>query len=188
MFTRFRGQTLAVVSALLLSTTSLSNAETQPEAPSKSNEQSNTELSNVKNLIPILDAYYGELNKQLDRHLKNRKQGPNNPFSKLPETQKPSNPQFKPGNLTEDKTRYSLLSQDNSGQLPSMNFRGLMQAKGKKMALLEVMGLGTFVVKEGDKVGLQQVGSSGAVLHILEINELNLIVETGSYGQQMVVQ
>jgi hypothetical protein len=69
-----------------------------------------------------------------------------------------------------------------------MNFRGLMQAKGKKMALLEVMGLGTFVVKEGDKVGLQQVGSSGAVLHILEINELNLIVETGSYGQQMVVQ
>ncbi|WP_028469513.1 hypothetical protein [Neptunomonas japonica] len=188
MFTRFRGQTLAVVSALLLSATNFSHAETQTEASSKSNERSNTELSNIKNLIPVLDAYYGELNKQLDRHLRNRKQGPNSPFAKLPEAQKPSNLQFKPSNQQKENARYSLLSQDNPRQLPSMNFRGLMQAKGKKMALLEVMGLGTFVVKEGDKVGLQQVGSSGAVLHILEINELNLIVETGSYGQQMVVQ
>lgn len=196
MLNRLTGQPLAVISTLLLSTlcfAAQTDSEPLSEATPQSSDRSpivlpHSEQTRIENLIPMLDAYYGELNKQLDKHLQNRKQSPNSPFAKLPEKQKPSNLQFKPSTPAENTSNYSLLSQDSPSQLPPMIFRGLMQSKGKKLALLEVIGLGTFVVKEGDKVGLQQMGDSSAVLHILEINELNLIVETGSYGQQMVVQ
>lgn len=145
-----------------------------------------TPLQNTQNLIPVLDAYYKELNRQLDKHMKNRNQ---NPFANP--LQQTDNVRFTPApNATAPATEKSSqqVQPRRYSDLPTMSFRGVMHSKKQKMALLEVHGLGTFVVKEGDKVGLQQVVSSGAVLHILEINDLNLIVETGSYGQQMVVQ
>ena len=57
----------------------------------------------------------------------------------------------------------------------------------KKAGLLEITGQGTFVVHEGDRVGLQQANGD-MVIRVVEINALNLIVEFGSLGEKMVVQ
>lgn len=138
-----------------------------------------------QNIISTLDNYYQTLNKQLDKHMQNRVRDPfSNPFAaqQLPAS----------GSKTKSSSNTApsspLLTKKNFANLPAMSFKGVIESKGAKLALLEITGLGTFVVKKGDQVGLQQVVSSGAVLHILEINDLNLVVETGSYGQQMVVQ
>lgn len=192
MSKRYTKQPFALIGSLLMSTillsTSLSWAETQTNIAPDVGQQRSTEPANTLTLTSVMDSYYSNLNQQLDKQLNRRDAESSNPFSKLPEAQTP-NVQFRPINLKADKSNHDLFSSPNTKTtLPPMNFRGLMQSKGKKMALLEISGLGTFVVKQGDKVGLQQVGPAGAVLHILEINELNLIVETGSYGQQMVVQ
>ena len=160
----------------------------------KSDDKSNKNATNVQlspgidNIIPIMDGYYKALNKQLDRHIKNRVR---DPFANPLAPPQPSNEiRFKPQSTVNAKKQDAVgnLQKKTFSDLPAMSFRGVTESAGKKLALLEIDGLGTFVVQEGDKVGLQQVVSSGAVLHILEINDLNLIVETGSYGQQMVVQ
>ncbi len=73
--------------------------------------------------------------------------------------------------------------------LPALRLKGVIQGRrGQKMALLEIGGVGTFMVKEGDYVGLQQVNTNGSVLHIKRITPLNVVVETGASEQAMVVQ
>lgn len=135
----------------------------------------------------VLDNYYKEVNRQLDKRL-NRERDPfKNPLApqdqySAPITPNPNAP--KPSTFIPRGT----LNPQNPGHLPFMEFKGIIEAEGNRAALLKIHKLGTFVVRVGDKVGLQQVVSTGAVLHILEINELNLIVETGTYGEQMVVQ
>ncbi|WP_293264793.1 hypothetical protein [Neptunomonas sp.] len=183
MFKRLTGQPLVAITALMLSVACQGAENTDsPKTAARLAERSSTE-----NLIPMLDAYYSELNRQLDKQLKNRKKNPQQPFAKLPSAHISNTDYFTPSTLPQN-TPESVPFKKMHSSLPKMNFRGVTQSQGKKMALLEIENLGTFVVKKGDKIGLQQIASSGAVLHILEINELNLIVETGSYGQQMVVQ
>ena len=71
--------------------------------------------------------------------------------------------------------------------MPEMQFRGFMSSGDDKAGLLEIVGMGTYVVHEGDKVGLQQ-GNGDMVVRVIEINALNLIVEFGSLGEKVVVQ
>ena len=79
--------------------------------------------------------------------------------------------------------------QMQAGHLPALRMRGVVMGRNKtRMALLEVEGVGTFVVKEGDYIGLQQVNTDGTVLHIRRITALNVVVETAASEQAMVVQ
>lgn len=168
---------------LIIISTSAVSEESSAKQP-----QSTPIIPGTTNIIPIMDGYYKALNQQLSRHVKNQIRDPfSNPLSPRKQSKEI---EFKPQRATRptNQNPTSNLQKKKFSDLPAMSFRGVTESAGKKLALLEIHGLGTFVVEKGDKVGLQQVVSSGAVLHILEINDLNLIVETGSYGQQMVVQ
>lgn len=64
--------------------------------------------------------------------------------------------------------------------------------KAKKLvsevaAILEVEGAGTHIVREGDTVGLQQLGSD-AVVKVLRVDRLSLVVEVGTLGQVIIVR
>jgi Tfp pilus assembly protein PilP len=142
----------------------------------------------TQNLLPKIEAYYQAIDKQLNKRSTNSQR---DPFANtlIPaqniQQQGQKNPAFTRNNQLFEK-RNKTPPEEKS--IPILSFKGILQQGNKKLALLNIEGQGTFVVKEGDKVGVQQVGSSAAVLHILEINELNLIVETGSYKEKMVVQ
>lgn len=144
--------------------------------------------------LKTLEDYYAQVNKQLNRQIKNRQR---DPFEKLvkpmPVEKSPvAKPRFIPRGQVKQEGSKSLISQISSGsdadnQLPLMQFRGFIQSDRDKAGLLEITGQGTFVVHEGDKVGLQQAGGD-MVIRVVEINALNLIVEFGSLGEKVVVQ
>lgn len=147
--------------------------------------------------LKTLDDYYAQVNKQLNRRIKNRNR---DPFEKLLQPKRVeevsvSKPRFIPrdlGGKTEPTASKSIIpsfasDKEASGQLPMMQFRGFMQSGDDKAGLLEILGQGTFVVHEGDKVGLRQA-EGDMVIRVVEINALNLIVEFGSLGEKVVVQ
>ena len=73
--------------------------------------------------------------------------------------------------------------------VPTMRLRGLIDNSKEQQlaALMEVDGLGVFVVREGDTIGLQGVGSN-SVLRIVQISNLSLVVEAGHVGQRFIVR
>lgn len=150
--------------------------------------EGNSLVLDTQNLLPKIEAYYQAIDKQLNKRSSNSQRDPFantlTPAQNI-QQQRQQNPSF-----TRNDQLFKKKSETppEENPIPILSFKGILQQGNKKLALLNIEGQGTFVVKEGDKVGVQQVGSSAAVLHILEINELNLIVETGSYKEKMVVQ
>lgn len=74
-------------------------------------------------------------------------------------------------------------------KVPSMRLRGLIEndSENKMAALLEVSGLGTFVVREGDTIGLSGMGKNN-VLFIEKVTNLSLVVKAGHVGQRFIVR
>ncbi len=71
--------------------------------------------------------------------------------------------------------------------LPPMHLKGLItDSEAGVAALLDIDGAGTFIVREGDTVGLYQTGVN-TVIRIRKINRLNLVVEAGSLGQILII-
>jgi len=145
--------------------------------------------------LQTLDDYYDQVNKKLNKRLGNQAR---DPFEKLLAPQSKSDPQIaKPRFIPRakqagSKEAKSFLNKGSSlrtssSELPVMQFRGFIKSEQEKAGLLEIQGQGTFVVHEGDKVGLQQLGGD-MVIRVVEINALNLIVEFGSLGEKVVVQ
>ena len=77
-------------------------------------------------------------------------------------------------------------------RVPTMQLKGLIRKKNNTgqqqlAALLKVDGLGTFVVYEGDTIGLQAIGGSG-VLMIEKIYSASLVVKAGRVGARFIVR
>ncbi|MEM6974324.1 MAG: hypothetical protein AAF577_16130 [Pseudomonadota bacterium] len=81
--------------------------------------------------------------------------------------------------------------------IPRLTLLGLAKTstEGPVTALLNVDGLGTFIVREGETISLQRSSRpsrDGApaddVLRIKSISELSVIVEVGSFGEVIVVR
>jgi len=74
-------------------------------------------------------------------------------------------------------------------RLPELNLRGIGRMSGdiEPTVLLEVGGLGLFIVREGDTISLQNLPGDN-VLRILEINDISVTVEAGSFGELIVVR
>lgn len=151
-------------------------------------------ISNLRNI----EAYYEAVNKQLDQRFERDKA--RDPFEKseqirqADEAQKQADaPQFIPSGMS-SVDPVALINdvaldgeQNEEGGFPRMQYRGFVLVEEKRVGLLDINGIGTFVVRPGDKVGLQQF-SREAVINIVEINKLNLIVEVGNFGEKIVVQ
>ncbi len=69
--------------------------------------------------------------------------------------------------------------------LPKMKLKGFIRKPGQGvLALLDIKGLGTHIVRKGDIVSL---GAQGT-LKILEINNMSLIVKSGKVADRVVVR
>lgn len=148
--------------------------------------------------LKTLEDYYSEINRQLDKglHKKNRDPFVKKNYARPAEAVNKSlfipNDSLeslqvdtrRPGNGSANSDSSALL---NSNALPKMQFKGFMKSGSGKAGLLDVEGQGTFVVHEGDQVGLRQ-SNGETVIRVVEINALNLIIEFGSIGAKVVVQ
>ncbi|WP_372832439.1 hypothetical protein [Pontibacterium sp.] len=176
----------------------IAQAETANESPSPLRVEA-LDSSDLAGNLKKLEQYYARVNQQMDKRLSRNAR---DPFADTEQTRQPSAPSlqkkdlFVPkrlsGNTTEDtkssgKFSLSQAQQEESQGIPRMQFRGFIRMDGEKAGLLNINGLGTFVVKEGDKVGLQQM-TSDTVVRIVEINPLNLIIEFGNLGEKVVIQ
>ena len=73
-------------------------------------------------------------------------------------------------------------------EIPRMHLRGLIEDEGGNVAaLLEIENSGIHIVREGDTVGLYEMGVN-SVIRVRRINRLNLVVEAGSLGQMIIVR
>ncbi len=73
-------------------------------------------------------------------------------------------------------------------QLPKMWLRGHLQdAREEIIALLEVEDAGVYIVREGDNVGLHALGVD-SVLRVVQIDRLQVVVETGSLGKMVIIR
>lgn len=173
--------------------------DASPPAPASQMLGSSKDLiNNLKNI----EAYYEAVNTQLNRQLERK--APRDPFEKSEQIQQADKarkyneaPQFVPSSMSSvdpvalinDMTVGSKEGDagQQEGGFPRMQYRGFIQQYDEKVGLLDINGIGTFVVRAGDKVGLQQL-SRDAVINVVEINKLNLIIEVGNFGEKIVVQ
>lgn len=72
-------------------------------------------------------------------------------------------------------------------EIPRMKLKGLISEGASVAALLQIDNAGTYIVREGDTVGLYESGSN-SVIRVRKINRLNLMVEAGSLGQVLIVR
>jgi len=72
--------------------------------------------------------------------------------------------------------------------LPRISLRGFLQVAGKApAALVEIEGIGVFLVRAGDTISVPVAGRS-SVLRVERIDDLSVHVAVGSLGQLLVVR
>jgi hypothetical protein len=81
-----------------------------------------------------------------------------------------------------------VFTPKEQAKIPKMSMRGHLQGKnGEVIALLEIDKGGVYMVREGDTVGLHDLGVN-SVIRVKEISRLHLVVESGSLGQLFIVR
>jgi hypothetical protein len=76
----------------------------------------------------------------------------------------------------------------NTGQrLPKMRLKGILTKGINNSALLEIDGLGVFVVSRGEEIGLQAVGLEGT-LKIIDVSANGIKVQSGAMGPVILVR
>lgn len=90
--------------------------------------------------------------------------------------------------LTAGETGVSFQRADGSFKVPNMKLRGMvLRQDGGKAALLEVQGLGTHVVREGDTISIN-AAIANAVVRVKRIERMQVEVEAGSMRQIIIVR
>mgnify|MGYP001806507324 CR=1 FL=1 len=90
--------------------------------------------------------------------------------------------------LSEGEAGVSFQPNNGNFKVPTMRLRGMVTHRdGRKAALLEVQGLGTHVVRDGDTIGLN-VAVANAVIRVKRIDRMQIEVEAGSMKQIIIVR
>jgi len=83
---------------------------------------------------------------------------------------------------------YNFTRLSSSVEVPKLTLRGLiLKSEHEKAAILEVEGLGTYVVREGDTVSIPSGGMNN-VIKVTQIDRLSLLIEVGKLGEVIVVR
>ncbi|MEM7058481.1 MAG: hypothetical protein AAF557_12880 [Pseudomonadota bacterium] len=74
-------------------------------------------------------------------------------------------------------------------RLPELRLRGIgrTSAGAPPTVLLEIEGYGVYIVKAGDTISLQDLPAEN-VIRIKEVNDISVIIETGSFGELIVIR
>ena len=72
--------------------------------------------------------------------------------------------------------------------MPKMRLKGHLHGEGDEVvALLEIEGSGVHIVREGDTVGLHELGYD-SVIRIQKVSRLHLVIEAGSLSKLIIVR
>lgn len=82
---------------------------------------------------------------------------------------------------------YGFFPSQAGGKIPEMKLRGLLSQNGEFLALLEIKGFGTFMVREGDEFTIDPAQPKNAI-RIDKITRLSVTVETGMLGSIRVLR
>ncbi len=82
---------------------------------------------------------------------------------------------------------FSFIPSNENLKIPTMRVQGLIQKGDTFVALLEVQGVGTFMVREGDEFNIDPSQPRNAI-RISKITRLSVIVETGRLGSIRVLR
>ena len=83
---------------------------------------------------------------------------------------------------------FTATPQPQSMPKMRMRMRGYLKSEnGEHVALLEIIGGSVHIVREGETVGLYEIGLD-AVIRIQTIDRLHMVVETGKLGQLIIVR
>jgi hypothetical protein len=83
---------------------------------------------------------------------------------------------------------YGFVPSSENASIPDMKLRGLLnQDKDNYIALLEVAGIGTFMVQEGDEFNIDPSQPQNAI-RVDKITRLSVTVETGMLGSIRVLR
>lgn len=118
------------------------------------------------------------------------------PYQALPSKQQIRDP-FTPSALMYDAAgtqagsggkSYGFMPSGDGVKIPEMKLRGLLNQAGDKfIALLEVKGFGTFMVREGDEFTIDPSQPKNAI-RVDKITRLSVTVETGMLGSIRVLR
>ncbi|MDR1728120.1 MAG: hypothetical protein LBT74_09415 [Acidobacteriota bacterium] len=87
-----------------------------------------------------------------------------------------------------DDAEFRAGGMQRAQDIPKMRLRGHLKVRGgETIALLEIVGGGVHIVREGDTVGLYDLGLD-SVIRIRKIDKLHLVVESGSLGKTIIVR
>lgn len=76
----------------------------------------------------------------------------------------------------------------NAQAVPKMRLKGFVTKNNKKAAaLLDIEGIGVYLVSEGDEIGLQAMGQN-SVLKIIGVSANGVKVQSGQVNQVIVVR
>ncbi|WP_245395124.1 hypothetical protein [methane-oxidizing endosymbiont of Gigantopelta aegis] len=87
-----------------------------------------------------------------------------------------------------NQTQPGFIPSLQQGRIPRMKLLGLItRNKGEYLALLEIQGVGTFMVREGDEFNIDPSHPKSAI-RISKITRLSVTVETGRMGRIQVLR
>lgn len=82
---------------------------------------------------------------------------------------------------------YGFFPAQTGSKIPEMKLRGLKIQNGIYLALLEIKGFGSFMVREGDEFTIDPTQPKNAI-RIDKITRLSVTVETGMLGSIKVLR
>jgi hypothetical protein len=83
---------------------------------------------------------------------------------------------------------YGFIPSLQGGDVPKMKLRGYVSKDNESpVALLEIKGSGTFMVREGDEINIDPANPRQAI-RISKITRLSVTVETGTLGSIRVLR
>lgn len=99
----------------------------------------------------------------------------------------PSTLMYDSASASNNAGNYGFSPSPTGGKIPEMKLRGLLSQNGEFIALLEIKGFGTFMVREGDEFTIDPAQPKNAI-RIDKITRLSVTVETGMLGSIRVLR
>lgn len=154
----------------------------QAQGEEKEKKENNTLNSN--NISSEIMSIYQEQSKRI-LYKEEKEALRRDPFSA---TSKLVNKRIRPAAITRTGSDIGFEPQNRPVGIPKMSLKGHLQSKdGDVVALLEIEGSGIHIVREGDTVGLHNLGQD-TVIRIRKISRLHLVIESGSLGKLIIVR
>lgn len=79
-----------------------------------------------------------------------------------------------------------FIASGATDQVPKMKLRGFVNNK-QSVAVLDIEGVGTYLVRKDDEIGLQAIGKN-TVIKIIDVDGMGVKVQSGTFNRVIVVR